>query len=161
MFDWFRDGVNPRGAEYGATARAARAAQRQADAAEDMLELEMADSSVAHEAIVRRIVTRREREQGWRTFWRGVDLVFSLAFVAAILWILLAPASEAPQSAVTHDAPASASMIDHATPALVRQAQAPALDDCTTPECLDIRAHAKEAVQNCRDAGLEDDCDGL
>ena len=37
MFGYFRDGVNPRGAEYGATARAARAAEQAAENTGDIL----------------------------------------------------------------------------------------------------------------------------
>ena len=122
MFDYFKDGVNPRGPESGATARAARQARRSADAAEDMLELEM---STDRNATAQRIVARRNREAGRRAFWHRLDNLLALAFVAAVAWLMLTPASNAPQSAVTNDTPANVSKVPDDAGAPVRQAQAP------------------------------------
>ena len=136
MFDWFKDGVNPRGPEYGATARAARNARRSADAAEDLLELEL---SANCSATARNIIARREREANRRAFWHRVDLVLSLAFVAFIAWLIFAPASNAPQSAVTREAPAHVSKEPLSSRAPVRQAQAPdsSGSDAYTPTAAD------------------------
>lgn len=124
-WDYFRDGFNPRGAEYGATARAADAAQRNAETAEDLLELQLASSDQQRAKIAARISTRREREARRRAWWQRLDLIASALFVGGIAWYVLTPASNAPASAVPHDVPAHVSKVPDDANAPVRQAQAP------------------------------------
>lgn len=60
---YFRDGLNPRGAEYSATARAAHAAEQTQQAMDDMLDLAMAPTEEARERIAAAIKLRRRRER--------------------------------------------------------------------------------------------------
>ncbi len=59
---YIRDGFNPRGAEYGATARAADAAAATARSMDDMLELAMAPDERARQEAAQRIYARRQSE---------------------------------------------------------------------------------------------------
>jgi len=75
---YIRDGFNPRGAEYGATARAADAAAATQQSMDDMLELAMAPDETARQQAAQRIYERRQGEA--RRASRG----------STIKWILLA-----------------------------------------------------------------------
>jgi hypothetical protein len=91
MFGYFRDGVNPRGAEYGATARAARAAEQDAENTGDMLELQMAPNDGVRQELATRIAARRDREQGRRAWWHRLDLIASAIFVAIVVGYMITP----------------------------------------------------------------------
>lgn len=123
MFGYFRDGVNPRGEEYGATSRAARAAERAAENSEDMLDLELADASGDRYSAARRITRRRVAQQRRRDAVHLIDLVLSILFVAAVAVFMLSPY----KSAVTHDARPGVSQVPFDTNAPVRAAQSSAI----------------------------------
>lgn len=101
MFEYFKDGFNPRGYEYGATARAADAARRNAEATEDLLALELAGD---RNAMASRIQARRKRDASRRAFWHNLDGLLALVFVVTIGWVMFGPSIGAPQSAVTQSA---------------------------------------------------------
>ena len=109
MFDYIKDAINPRGGQYGATARAAAAAQRHADASEDMLALQLATSPDEYAEVAARIRRRRAKEGRRRAWWQRVDLIASALFVGGMIWCMAPPSSNAPKSAVTRDAPSHVS----------------------------------------------------
>lgn len=135
MFDYLKDGINPRGAEYGATERAADAAQRSADATDDLLALQLADPA-DRPAIAARINARRAKQMSRRVWWHRLDLILSAAFVAGIALYMLTPSGNTPQSAVTGDAPASVSTVTDNAPAPESSAQAPDAAGSDNPEAV-------------------------
>jgi hypothetical protein len=185
MFDYLRDTINPRGAEYGATSRAAYAAQRNAEATEDLLELQLASSDAERSQIAGRIIARRERMANIRFVWRTFTVSVSVFILGYSAYYVTRPTSEAPQSAVNAVVPANASMDPARALAPEMTARAPAIDSCTVvddngrpfdpravvedgftaqqiaDDCRGRKAHPKEAAANCLAAGLEKDCDGL
>ena len=149
MFDWFKDGVNPRGPEYGATARAAREARRSARATEDMLELELAAD---RNAAANRIMARRSNDARRRAWWHRLDNLLALAFVAALAWIIFAPASTPPQSAAMRDAIAHTSTAGRVIDAPASQAQAPDMQGNDDPAAVE-----KRGLAVLHDSGLTDE----
>lgn len=124
MFEYIKDGINPRGPEYGATDRAANAAQRNADATLDLLELQLADPRDRPE-VASRINARRAAQDRRRKFWTNVNWIATTALIAGIAVYMLTPSSNSPQSAVTQDTPSSVQTLVDDTPAPTRSARAP------------------------------------
>lgn len=60
--NYILDGINPRGAEYGAAARAARASEQTQQTLSDMLALELAPNAAARQRVIDEI-NARERHQ--------------------------------------------------------------------------------------------------
>ena len=151
MFEHFKDSINPRGAEYGATARAAAAAQRNAETAEDLLELQLATSDTEREFIAARIRSRRQAQVRRRAWWESLELLATALLVGGIAWYMLTPTNEAPQSAVTQHTQAGASIGADDTPAPAIRARA---DD--TQGSDDPAAAVSRGEQILHDAGFSD-----
>ncbi len=131
MFGHLRDSINPRGAEYGVTSRAARAAEQTAENTDDLFELELAAVVGNREDVARQIISRRAAYQRRRVWWHRLDLIATAILVAGIAIYMLAPApgvrSNADSGAVTRSAPSPLSSHARHAPTPVRSAYAPAI----------------------------------
>jgi hypothetical protein len=157
-WDYIFDGADPRGVEYAATRRAARGARETQQNTADLLALELAraegNEMYAYEAA--RIRARQSSRSARRSFWRVLDVIAAGAAIAFLIWCF-APASNAPQSAVTHDTPASVSQAPRDVTARTSPAQAP---HSRKHHYTDAERRANwDAL--CVEVGLEKDCDGL
>lgn len=92
---YIRDGFNPRGAEYGATARAAQAAENTQQAMDDMLALAMAPDEGTRQQVAQGIYDRRQSQARRAGFGRAVKYcVFALLGVlCVVVWQLGDPHS--------------------------------------------------------------------
>ena len=136
MFDYIKDGINPRGPEYGATARAADAAQRNAEANEDLLELQLAGTDRERDRVAASIMSKRTKQVRRATWRQYADLIATALFVGVIIYVVASPTHDAPQSAVTRQAPANAQTAADDTNAPESSAQAP---DDTNPAVVEQR----------------------
>lgn len=84
---YIRDGFNPRGAEYAATARAADAARATQKGMDDMLALAMATDPRSRAQVAYDIQARRQREASRRSFRNTCSLVACVLFVAAVVGV--------------------------------------------------------------------------
>lgn len=109
---YIRDGFNPRGAEYAATARAAEAAERTEQSMADMLTLASAPNERARILAAYDIQQRRNREASRRATGAMASLVGVAVLIAAIAGVFyLGSLSDADTPAI-FKAPTSAATMD-------------------------------------------------
>lgn len=80
-WNYIRDGINPRGAEYGATARAARAAENTQRAMDDMLALAMAPDEDTRRQLAQQIYARKQIEARRARRSSKVEMILIALFV--------------------------------------------------------------------------------
>lgn len=83
--NYFRDGLNLRGPEYSATARAARAAENTQRAMDDMLALAMAPDEETRRELAQRIYARKQIEARRARRGETMQLIFITLFVLFIV----------------------------------------------------------------------------
>ena len=85
--NYIRDGLNPRGAEYGATARGANAAEHTQQSMDDMLDLAMAPDEPARQQIAQQIYDRKQGEA--RSASRGRVVKYIVLTLIAVFCVLV------------------------------------------------------------------------
>lgn len=150
---YIRDGFNPRGAEYGATARAAQAAENTQQAMEDMLELAAAPDENARRAIAQQIRARRQRQAV--NVGRGRVAKYTILALIAAFCIgvyQLGDDSSALSAAYRAFMATPSSQVPDASPAPTRAVRALDAQDSDAPE--DVVARGEQVL---RDSGMSNE----